>query len=392
MLNETGAKPRSGPRRGRYLVHFLPLNWCLALVDYCLAAVSMRRKPRQVPTHPKILVSQPGHLGDLIIATAVIEPLQRLFPGSEIGFLVPSWSSAVLTGHSSVRSVHIFDQALLNRSGTWKARWKRHFATRRQALKEVHAARYDVAIELSFNFPNNIRFLHSAGISRRFGYASGGFGPLLTDALDWSHHPDWSVMRYHQQLLQRLADCAAHAVDEVVVAKSLLPSVYSTSSDQLAGESEYTVIHMGSGGPLKEWPENRWSALIDRLVAEGHRLVFTGSGEREKRLIERAVSGRSGCVDLGGKLDWQQFVRVIARAQRLIGVDSAAGHVAAAFGIPTTTIGHGLTDFALYRPQSDRQVAVRRVVPCAPCYRSRGCPSMDCIRDVGVEDVLRTVR
>jgi hypothetical protein len=31
-------------------------------------------------------------------------------------------------------------------------------------------------------------------------------------------------------------------------------------------------------------------------------------------------------------------------------------------------------------------------VPCAPCFRSRGCASMACVREVTVDAVLRAVR
>ncbi len=381
MLSETGKAPRRSPLRGRYFVHFLPLNLFLRLVDLVLAPCRhfQKKLPASLPLVPKILVSQPGHLGDLVIATAVIEPLRRLFPDCQIGFLVPAWAAPVLTGHADVYAVHIFDQALLNRSGTRNERWLRHRKTRGQALREVRASQYDIAIELSFNFPNNILFLYDAGIPIRIGYTSGGFGSLLTHPVPWLHHPEWSVMRYHEGLIRHLAGATS---EQVFVTKSKLPQ--GPGLDAL-NPGKYTVVHIGSGGPVKEWPAARWADLIELLLACGRQLVFTGSGQREGRQIAELIDGRVGCIDLSGRLGWPQFVGVISRAELLVGVDSAAGHVAAAFDVPTLTIGHGLTDYALYKPQSPVQTTVREAVACAPCYRSRGCPSMNCIRDVSAQ-------
>lgn len=376
--------------RGRYLIHFGPLNLALRLVDGVLLGGFWKRAPATapvLPAVPRFLVSQPGHLGDVVIATAVIEPLRRLYPGCHVGFLVSSWSAAVLKDHPSVDMVHVHDHALLNRARRWWARVARHRATRRQVIDEIRAQRYDAALELSFNFPNNIALLHAAGVPVRVGYTSGGGGPLLTHAVAWQHHPDWSVMRYHETLLQRLAAAAGPAPP---VVRSLLPRPDAAAQTPFPppGGRGYTVVHMGSGGARKEWPAPRWEELVDGLLAQGRQLVFTGAGPVESARVAAVVRNRARCEDLSSRLDWPGFVGTIASADLVVAVDSAAGHIAAAFDVPTVTIAHGMTDAALYRPQSVVNAAVRNVVPCLPCYRSRGCPSMDCIRGVTAADVL----
>lgn len=390
MLDEIGSPPRASPLRRGYLVHNAALNRVLRSVDTVLGWLRPRRQRSAAAAGSgvprRILLSQPGHLGDVVNALALIAPLRDAAPGCELGFLVSSWSAMVLHDHPDVAHVHVFDNALLNRERGWRRRIALHRATRSSALSEIRRVGYDAALELSFNFPNNIALLHAAGIAKRAGWTSGGFGPLLTHPLPWPHCPGWHVTRYHQALLEHLFarpfDGAAFALERV-----RLPSAAAQS---LAGvpEGDYTVVHLGSGGPLKAWPLHLWAALVSRLREEGRVLVFTGAGVDEEAAVRALCNGRANCVDLCGRLGWQEFVAVVGGACLVVGVDSAVGHVAATFATPSVTIYHGMTDRALYQPRSNRNRAVSREVPCAPCYRSRGCPSMDCIRTVPAEAVL----
>jgi len=391
MLDETASPPRASPLQHGYLVHHTTLNRVLRGIDSVLSLLRPRRRPAGAPeskpgSAQRILVSQPGHLGDVVNALTLIAPLRDAAPGCEIGFLVSSWSAAVVRGHPDIAHVHVVDNVLLNRKRSWRRRATRHRATRSSALAEIRQAGYDAAIELSFNFPNNIGLLHAAGIARRAGWTSGGFGPLLTHPLAWPHHPGWHVTRYHRTLLEHLF---ARSFDDAAFAPARvrLPLAAAPLSAAVP-EGDYTVIHVGSGGPLKAWPLDRWAELVSCLLEEGRTLVFTGAGADEKAMVHALCDGRENCIDLCSRLDWREFVAVVGSANLVIGVDSAVGHVAATFETPSVTIYHGMTDRALYKPRSDHNRTVSREVPCAPCYRSRGCDSMDCIRTVPAQAVI----
>jgi heptosyltransferase-2 len=68
-------------------------------------------------------------------------------------------------------------------------------------------------------------------------------------------------------------------------------------------------------------------------------------------------------------------------------VDSVAGHVAAAVGTPCVIAYSGITDPVLWGPRGSAATVVRHPVPCAPCYRARGCEAMDCVRNIIVEQM-----
>lgn len=144
------------------------------------------------------------------------------------------------------------------------------------------------------------------------------------------------------------------------------------------------------GAAFKEWPAENWRGLAERLIAGGRRIVFTGRGDAETRTIEQIRTGLDGCVSLCGRLNWCDFVAVVAGACLAVGVESVVGHVAAAVGTPCVVVYGGVTDPAHWRPWGEQVRVLTHEVACA-CYRKGGCAGMECVRRVGVDSVLKAV-
>src|SRR5262249_14715022 len=255
--------------------------------------------------------------------------------------------------------------------------------TRREALAGIRAAGYDVAIDLYAYFPNAVPLLHAAGVPTRIGYTSGGFGPLLTHALDWPLR-DWHITDYHVHLLNQLPLPSPAAGPLIRV----LPGVHVPLP--LGLPTSFVQVHPASGNPIKEWGVQRWRQLVRALVARGHTIVVTGAGAREQQLCAEVIDGLPGCIDFSGQLSWHQFVAVIHQARLVLGVDSIAAHLAAAVGTPCVVVSTGITGDRLWAPAGPPVRCPREPVGCSPCWRSKGCADMRCVRDVAVENVLST--
>jgi ADP-heptose:LPS heptosyltransferase len=377
------------PLRGPYYVQNRLLSAILGAVDLALGALLRPRRGSRPHEPPRrLLLACGGHLGDAVIASSVIPMLGAAWPSVEIGVLIGSWARPVLGDHPDVRWVHEMDHWKLNRSPRGPAsRLRRHLSSRRSALREIRGVRYDMAIDLHPYFPNAIPLLWRAGIPIRIGYTSAGFGPMLTHPLAWQDS-DRHRVDYHADLLRQ-------AGIEVAPGTSLrysLPRVADRPPPGTIPPDDYLLLHMGAGLPIKEWPRERWAELIDELLAAGHTLVFTGSGEEQGREAQALVAGRSNCFDLCNRLDWSGFVAAVAAARLVVCVDSVAGHVAGAVGTPVVVLTSGINRPGHWIPVGDRAAIVTHPVPCAPCFRSRGCPEMACVRGIGVDAVLATVR
>lgn len=391
--------PQSAPGsalRGRYLVRNAVGNRLLAGVDALINLLGAAHVPGAIPPPRRLLLAVGGHLGDAVIATSTLPLLRRALPDVNIGMLVPAWSRVVVSGHRELRWLHTVEPWKPNRSPDLGAvKWVRAVRGWRSALSEVRGVRYDVAIDLYPYFPNSIPLLRAAGIPVRVGYASGGFGGWLTHAVEWSDRAQ-HVADYHRALVGGvIGEIAGFGVD----LRYDLPEVPCEERQAAAQRlrtagvtpGEHVVLHMGAGSELKAWPFERWRTLAAELVASGRRVVLTGAGDEEARQCEQLRRSVPDAVDLCDQLGWGCFRAVVESAALVVSLDSVASHLAAAADVPCVSIMTGMPNPAHWRPLSARARLVTHAVPCAPCYQSRGCAAMSCIREVTVGEVLGAV-
>jgi lipopolysaccharide heptosyltransferase II len=396
MVPPRSIRPRTSPLRGRYLVDNRKWNAFLRVADRILGAVVQRTGVRPPPRPRRVLLAVGGHLGDAVIATGVVSLLRRAIPEVEIGMALGSWAAAAIEGHPDVRWIHTVDHWKSNRSGAaLPNRWLHDRRTRRRALREIRAVGYDVSVDLYMYYPNMAGLLWRAGIPVRIGYASGGYASLYTHAVDWVDG-EYHVAQQETSLLRILAptlpDAAARWYDLPPVPTDASHRAESTLLDAGATPGDYLVVHMGAGSPLKEWPAERWRELAERLTDEGHYLVLTGSGRAEQQRADEVARGRTRCADLTGRLAWPEFVHVLARARLVLCVDTVAAHVAAAVGTPCVALWAAMTRINHWRPLGTSCTVLTNHVPCAPCFRSRGCETMACVRGLTVDAVHAAVQ
>lgn len=382
--------------RGSYCRRSRALNSAMQAADFVLSVTRpLRARGGTIQPPKRLLIANVAHLGDLVVATALLPVLKSAFPECEIGFLIGGWARPVLDGHPLVDTVHILDHWATNRaSAPRRDKINHYFQTRRQALREVRAAHYDAAIDLCWSFPNTLPFLWQAKIPVRIGYRSGGAGPLATHSLDFDAR-ELHVLGRHLDLVRLLPV----REQDLALAAPVLAPVSEIDAEawrrerQTAGltRGNYVVFHAGAGGTLKVWPASKWRTLTQRWRQTGAQIVFTGAGNKDAALIDEITAGLSGCTNLCGRLDWGGLVAAITQARLVVCVDTVAGHIAGAVGTPCAVITTGQNPY-LWHPLGQMHRVLTHPVPCAPCHRGLGCAEMDCIRDVPVEQVYQVGR
>ena len=385
---------RASPLRNGYLVQDRALNAALRAYDAMLAAIHPREPAAPVPAPRRLLVCVGGHLGDAVLATTTLPVLRAAYPSARIGILAPSWSLPVFDDHPAVRWRHAFDHWKINRSSSARARWIAYRRSARRARVEIGAVGYDTAVDLYPYFPNAARILSDCAIPIRIGYTSGGGAPLYTHALAWMDDGRHSAER-HLALLRAFLpgiplESPSYDLPPVRPAdeeggRSLLRSLG-------IAERPYVVIHPGAGDARKRWPVSEWRALTRALRRHdpGLRIVFTGHGDADAAVIEMIRDGDGTLRSACGSTTFGMLRHVLAHASLFIGVDSLAAHLAAAHGVPGIVIMAAMSDPAHWRPLGPNTRVLTNAVPCAPCFRSRGCARMSCVRGVTADSVERS--
>ena len=114
---------------------------------------------------------------------------------------------------------------------------------------------------------------------------------------------------------------------------------------------EHVVVHPGAASGSRRWPVRRWGEVAATLVAEGHRVVVTGT-HGEADLCAQVAASAPGIEDHCGRHDLAELGHLVGSASLLLSGDTGVAHVATAFGAPSVTL-FGPVAPALWGPRID---------------------------------------
>jgi heptosyltransferase-2 len=377
--------------RGRYLIRSSPSKaLVMRLIDAALGILP--GSVPQIPSDPeRILVANWAHLGDVVTTFGALAALRERYPKARIGMIVGSWGKPAIAQAGLVDTIHVIDHWKLSRVDISRQEMRaRYKETRRIAMREIRASRYQIGIDLFAFYPPAHPLFYRARIPVRIGYTSGGFGPLLTHPVPW-HDAERPMGDQYRDLLNVLAperpfqpaalrprrDCA-----------TLAPLI-----EQVKNAAPYIVIHPGAGSPARYWGNERWEMLI-RDLGGGNgpfRIVLTGAGASEVAAAHALKSVFPHLIDMAGSVGWEDFVSILAHASLVICPDTATGHVAALFDIPIVSLFTGTNSPAKWAPYGERVRVLVKPVLCAPCH-TVGCDIMECFRGIPPERVAAAAR
>jgi ADP-heptose:LPS heptosyltransferase len=122
------------------------------------------------------------------------------------------------------------------------------------------------------------------------------------------------------------------------------------------------VIHPGSGGASKCWPADRYESLIEKLLADGLKVMpILGEVEMERWPAHRIESWmqRFSARQIS---DLDMLCDILAGARAYIGNDSGPSHLAALLGVPSIVL-FGPSSPQIWRPNGQ---AVTLLAPPEP--------------------------
>jgi ADP-heptose:LPS heptosyltransferase len=119
------------------------------------------------------------------------------------------------------------------------------------------------------------------------------------------------------------------------------------------------ALHPGSGSDRKNWPEQRWAELVQRLIDSTPFNLLLAGGEAEGERLQRlAAALPPGRTKVAQSLPLAELARVLASCGGFIGHDSGISHLAAALGLPTLILW-GETAEVIWRPPGERVKILR---------------------------------
>ena len=334
----------------------------------------------------RILLLRLERIGDLLMALPGIADVAEAAPDAEIDLVVGSWNREIA---QNIRGV---DRVMTADAG-WLARGAEG-ASLRTLLKHARGwrqRRYDLAINFEPDVRSNL-LLAASGAGWRVGYASGGGGALLDQALEYepSAHTSDNARRV-------VAAAFGRRGANLSLPPLAVPAQALEEADRRLADTPLprVALHVSGGRPVKQWPPARFARVARELVEQrGATIVLTGA-DADRALVETVREGlpASNVIDAVGSADLLTVAALIARCDLLITGDTGPMHIAHAVGTPIVAV-FGPSDPRRYAPRGGLDRIIRVDLPCAPCNRIRLPPARctgvtpDCLALVEPERVL----
>jgi len=296
----------------------------------------------------KILVIQTASIGDVILATPVVEKLHQYYPGSCIDLLVKKGNESLFTAHPFLHEVLVWD--------------KRSHSTTNfvRLMRRVRRNKYSLVVNLQRFFKTGLLTALS-GAPMTIGFDKNPLSFLFTRKI--AHTLDGIHEIYRNLLL----------VEEITGKGACMPRLYPSAADAAHvtpfNTGIYYTLSPASLWFTKQYPVEKWVELI-RQIPVGSAVYLLGAGNDQDlcaAIIEQAAHPRA--VNLAGKLTFLQSAALMQHAAMNFTNDSAPMHLASAVNAPVTAIYCSTIPGFGFGPLSDDSVVVEIDHPlaCRPC-------------------------
>ena len=326
------------------------------------------------PAPDNILVVRYSALGDVVLATSILEPLQARFPRARIEWVTDALYAPLLEGLPEIAQVHPLAREGPNSALQLAARVR---------------GRFDVAIDLQHKVRSGLVARSAAPLRASFRRRTA-----LQAALS-VFGSDPPLVRAHQTRLYAEALAPLGKFEPGPVKVSLSPQARALAEDALQGiDGPAVAIAPGARWATKRWPAERFAAVADALAAQGLAIVLCGGpSDRDAFAAFRAATRARVAADLSF-LPIDALAAAIGRVRLLIACDSGPVHLASAVGTPALAL-FGPTSTARWGPPLPSR-ALAMGLACAPCSNHGGdyCPEGHhrCLADLAPEAVLAAAR
>ncbi len=304
------------------------------------------------------LIIQTAFIGDVILATALIEKIHQHYPEAKIDFLLRKGNEGLLIGHPHLRNVLVWNKKESKIPNLFKI------------INQIRGNRYDCLI--------NVHRFASSGIITAFSKAKLKIGfdknPLsfLLDKKIKHEIGNLHEVQRNQKLIEEFTD-STHAK----------PKLFPTAEDFKKVKSfkteKYICLAPTSVWFTKQLPAEKWIDFLVSIRGKFDRIYLLGAPS-DHHVCEsiRLAEADNTVINLSGKLSFLESAALMQDAVMNFVNDSAPMHIASAMNAPVTAVYCSTVPSFGFGPLSDRSFVVEtdEKLSCRPCglHGYKDCP------------------
>jgi glycosyltransferase involved in cell wall biosynthesis/ADP-heptose:LPS heptosyltransferase/tetratricopeptide (TPR) repeat protein len=347
----------------------------------------------------KILIIRPDAIGDFVLFAGTLKYYRRLFdntdtkrsegPASEIHLFLKKHVAELAKNCPDVDCLIEFDAKMLEEDESYSSRLFSH-------LKEQ---KYDVAIYPVYSrSPQGDLLTLESGAAKTIAF--DGNNSNIADSVKICNDEkytrlvptskEWSLeIKRSEEMVRALGI----GPDEPVT-----PKIWLTDEDDQAARQLLTQMKIEdpiifcpfAQHAIRHWPVDNWAKVLAKY--EQFPVLICGSADNHKEAEQIIkLSGHPRAFNLCGKTGLRELAALLTKSKLCIGVESAAGHIAAAAGCPhVILIGGG--HFGRFMPYSPLTTLVYAPMECYRCNWACKFEQSRCITQIRVESVDKAIQ
>jgi lipopolysaccharide heptosyltransferase II len=305
----------------------------------------------------KILLIQTAFLGDVVLATAIIEKLRQQEATSRIDFLVRKGNEMLLVAHPIIHKLYIWDKQ------------QHKYANLFAILKQIRAEKYDIVINLQRFFTTGL-LTTLANADKTIGFKNNPLSIFFSERYQHEVDKNKHEVERNQSLI------AAFAGEKFAMPR-LYPTPTQWEKTKQYKTKPYICIAPTSVWFTKQYPAAGWVALINALPTGLH--IYLLGANNDLALCEQIAQKSNKIVEvLCGKLNLLESAALMADATMNYVNDSAPLHLASALNAPVCAVFCSTVPSFGFTPLSEKSYIVQteEKLACRPCglHGYKECP------------------
>jgi len=325
----------------------------------------------------RILIIQTASLGDVVLASPVIECLSHDYPQAKIDFLMKYGYEGVFRRHPKLHHVIVWDKTEKKYEHLW------------ELIKIIREKKYDAVVNLQ-RFASSGLITALSGSRTRIGFNKNPFSPFFTKSVK---HKIGKGKNYPHEVERNLK--LIESISKCDTAKmKLYPSQQDFAKVSQLKTSAYITIAPASLWFTKQYPYEKWVDFASRLHAD-FRIYFLGS-PKEKEISDKIIkaSGHTNSLNLAGSLSFLESAALMKDAIMNYVNDSAPMHLASAMDANTAAVYCSTVPGFGFGPLAKKSVIIetKKQLGCKPCglHGFNTCPKkhFDCANTIETNQLL----
>jgi heptosyltransferase-2 len=327
----------------------------------------------------KILVIQTAFIGDVVLATAMLESLHQANTDARISILVRKGNEALFKGHPYLDQVMVWDKQQ-NKYGHWL-----------QLLMAIRKNKFDAVINVQRYAATGL-WTALSGAKKKIGFDKNPISFLFSDQIK------------HQSVGNGLHEIERnHALlAPLGVLPNAKPVLYPSAEDEKAVESyqsqHYLCMAPASVWFTKQFPMHQWIKLLNAIPFDGPIYLLGGPGD--KSLNDQIIQSvqRPNLVNMAGRLSFLASAALQKKAILNYVNDSAPMHFASSVNAPVAAIYCSTVPDFGYGPLSTKSfiIETKQVLSCRPCglHGKKQCPlkHFNCAETITLEQIYQPLQ